>query len=215
MKGLKLLLTSIRVGFCSVSILQTIAPRPLIPGPADRALQLPVTTFEPLSPLPSVLPPAFALHADAVPFALRPGTLVAVPAGPRVHTQDLKTMTPCTGVLPLTLGSSADPTSMGLTLLPPPAVRPPIIKVKPASSGHAWNRFWQILRMSRKKKTIKRRTRAWSHSGGETREEASSGSGSTKVQGFHSCSPAAFGMSNSQLLVLGLGDVSPNNGEVV
>lgn len=130
-------LTSIRVGFSAVSILQPVAPRPLVPGPAGRALQLPVATFEPLRPLPSVLPAALALHSDAMPLALRPGALVAVPAGPRVHAQDLEAVTPGTSVLALTLGPRADPSAMGLTLLPPPAVRPPVIKVKPASSGHA------------------------------------------------------------------------------
>lgn len=130
-------LTSVRVGFSAVTILQPVAPRPLVPGPAGRALQLPVATFEPLSPLPSVLPAAFALHSDAVPLALRPGALVAVPTGPRINTQDLEAMTPGARVLALTLGSCADPSTVGLTLLPPPAVRPPIIKVKPASSGHA------------------------------------------------------------------------------
>lgn len=130
-------LTSIRVGFSAVSILQPVAPRPLVPGPTRRALQLPVATFEPLRPLPSVLPAALTLHANAMPLALCPGTLVAVPAGPRVHAQDLEAVAPGTCILALTLGSRADPSSMGLTLLPPPAVRPPVIKVKPASSGHA------------------------------------------------------------------------------
>lgn len=130
-------LTSIGVGFSAVSILEPVAPRPLVPGPAGRALQLPVATFEPLRPLPSVLPAALALHSDAMPLALRPGALVAVPTGPRVHAQDLEAVAPGARVLALTLGPRADPSAMGLTLLPPPAVRPPVIKVKPASSGHA------------------------------------------------------------------------------
>lgn len=145
-------LTSVRVGFSAVSILQTIAPRPLIACAAGRALQLSIAAFEPLRPLPSVLPAALAFNSDAMPLALRPGSLVAVAAWPRVHAQDFKAVAPGPCILSLTLWSCADPSAMGFSLLPPPAVRPPIIKVKPASSGHAWNRFRQILRMSRKRK---------------------------------------------------------------
>lgn len=130
-------LTSVRVGFSAVSVLETVAPRSLVAGAAGCALQLAVATFEPLCPLPSVLPPALALHSDAMPLALCPGSLVAVATGPRVHAQDLEAVAPGPCILTLSLGPRADPSAMGFTLLPPPAVRPPVIKVKPASSGHA------------------------------------------------------------------------------
>lgn len=134
---MNLALTSIRVSLGPISVLQSVVPRTLVLATGTGALPYSVTPLKSMRPLPLVHPLALVLHADAMAFALRPRTLEGVATGPRVHTQDLKTVAPRTGVLALAFGPCADAVAMGLAFVPPATVRPPIVKVEPAPSGHA------------------------------------------------------------------------------
>ena len=153
------LLTSIWVCLCSVSVLEPVVPRPLVLPARPCALPQAVASLKAVRPLAFVHPSAFILDTHTVSLALSPGALVGVPAGPSVDAQQLEAMGPGPAVLALALGSRTDPVAVRLALLPPSAVWPPIVKVEPAASGHAWNRSWQFPWSLNKKK--KKRKRKW------------------------------------------------------
>lgn len=115
-------LTSIRVRFCSVSVLQSVVPGPLVLPTRARALPHAVSSLKAVRPLALIYPAALVLDAHAVSLALSPGALVGVSAGPGVDAQQLKAVGPGAAVLALALGSRADPVAVRLALLPPTAV---------------------------------------------------------------------------------------------
>lgn len=117
-----IVLTSIRVRLCSVSVLQAVVPRPFVLPACPRALPHAIASFKAIRPLAFVHPAAFILNAHTMSLALSPGALVGVPAGPSVDTQQFKPMGPGAAVLALAFGSSADPVTVRLALLPPSAV---------------------------------------------------------------------------------------------
>lgn len=144
---LALIGSAIAVGFDPISILQPVAPGPLVSGRCVMALSDPVATLKPVTPLSSVDPPAFILHAESVPLPLGPVPLIGIPAGPGVHPYDLKAVRPGPGVFALALGSGTDAVPVGFAILPPPAVSATVVEVKP-SARHSDKRLGEKTRIA-------------------------------------------------------------------
>lgn len=141
-------LTAIAVRFDPISILQPVAPGPLVSGRRVVALPDPVATLKTVTPLSSIDPPAFILHAEPVPLPLGPVALVGISAWPGVHPYDLEAVRPGPGVFALALGSGADAVPVGFAILPPPAVSTTVVEVKP-SARHSDKRLGREKRRSR------------------------------------------------------------------
>lgn len=131
--------TSISIGLCSVSILKPVVPRSLILGSGANALPRPISSLESVAPFSFVDPFPFAFHSDAVSLPLCPCSLVSIATRPGVYSHHLEPVAPRARVLSLPLWSGTDAISMGLAILPAPTIRPSIIKIEPATPGHAWN----------------------------------------------------------------------------
>lgn len=142
-------LTAIHVGLDPISILQPVAPSPVVPRRCVVALPDPVAPLESVTPLPAVHPLAFILHAEPMPLPLGPVALVGIPAGPGVRADYLEAVRPRAGVLALALGSGADAVSVGFAILPPPAVSAAVVEVKP-SARHSDTHTLEVVGGERK-----------------------------------------------------------------
>ena len=130
-------LTTVRVCFHAVAVLQAGRPCSLVFRARGGTVTRAVAALEALGPLSAVDPTPLGLHPEPVSLALGPLALEAVTTGPRVDSADLETELPSPGVLALTLRSRADAESVRLAVLPAPAVRAPVIEIISSPSAHS------------------------------------------------------------------------------
>lgn len=130
-------ITSVCVGFATITILKTRGPCSFVPSTGGQTLSDTIATFEPLGPLSFVNPPPLCLYSQSVSFSLKPLSFVIISTRPCINTRNFETVLPGAGILPLPLGPRAHTVPVGFPVLPASAVCPSILKIEtPSSSCH-------------------------------------------------------------------------------